>query len=399
MAEDQPTIVIFLPNFELGGAERQAYELTSRLNSRKYRLTLIALRGEGNLAEFFRSIPDLSVITLEIKNPLSTLIQLSSLLAERKVQVIHSFLDSTHFYSLLLRAIRWRLKLILSIRDSREDRAFGYTTLRSRAKERLLELFLKHSRFLASMQISNSEAGRRMFGGKRASKITVIPNGIDCEKFKPDFSARERIRNAINVPSETPLVGILANCTAYKDYPTFIRAAQIVLRDLKDVHFLSIGENRTKVGDFAKSLVEVFGVKDRFHFLGRRCDVERLLPGLDLLCSSSVTEGFSNAICEGMSCGVPCIVTDVGDSRIIVGDTGLVVRPGHPEEFATAITCILRLSARDSRELGMKARQRIVANYEVSQMVAQYERIYESLIQSSNVAANHSDCETWGNIP
>lgn len=376
-----PSVAIFVPNFRIGGAERQAYELASRLGSGNYRLALIALRGEGDLLEWFRSIPNLSVIALDSRDPLSTLIRLNSLIAEREVRVIHSFLDATHFYSLITRAIRWRLKVILSIRDAHRDRALGYATWRSRTRERILGIFLKHARFLATIQIPNSETGRRMIGGNRASRFQVIPNGIDCERFKPDPSLRDWVRNLIKVPLETPLVGIVANCTVYKDYPTFIRAAEIVSRKFNDVHFLSIGENRTKVGGLAKSLVRELGVNDRFHFLGTRSDVERLLPGLDLLCSSSVTEAFSNSICEGMSCGVPCVATDVGDSRMIVGDTGVVVPPGHPEELAAAIMRILKLDTSEARKLGMRARQRILENYEVSRMVAQYERIYESLLQ------------------
>lgn len=376
---DLPNVAIFIPNFRFGGAERQAYELASRLDRDKYRVTVIALQADGDFAEFFYSVSGLSVTVLGAKNPLSTLYLLNALLREKRVQVIHSFLDATHFYSLLVRLIRRNVKVILNIRDARRDRDFGYETSGSRMRERFLGRFLQSSRFLASYEVSNSEAGRRTNGRKHAAAIEVVPNGIDCERFKPDPSAKGEILNLIKVFGEVFLVGILANCTEYKDYPTFIRAAKIVLQQMENLHFLSFGENRMGTGDLAFRLVRELRITDHFHFLGPTKAVEKLLPGLDVLCSSSVTEAFSNSVCEGMACGVPCVVTDVGDSKTIVGDTGIVVSVDHPEELAAGIIKILRLDQREKARLSTRARQRILEKFEVSRMVSAYERIYSGL--------------------
>ena len=97
----------------------------------------------------------------------------------------------------------------------------------------------------------------------------------------------------------------------------------------------------------------------------------------DIACSSSAWgEGFSNAIGEAMASGLPCVVTDVGDSAIIVGDTGRVVPPRDPDALAAALSSLL---STDRVALGSAARRRIENNYSLGAVVSQYENFYRSL--------------------
>jgi len=105
---------------------------------------------------------------------------------------------------------------------------------------------------------------------------------------------------------------------------------------------------------------------------------------MDILCSSSVTEGFSNSICEGMSSGIPCVVTDVGDSALIVGNTGIVVPVGNPGLLANGILKLLNLSPAERKGLGIESRKRIEENFSVSRMVAETEKVFESLLKWKN---------------
>ena len=82
-----------------------------------------------------------------------------------------------------------------------------------------------------------------------------------------------------------------------------------------------------------------------------------------------------------MSCGVPCVVTDVGDSARIVGDTGIVVPPRRPDEMAGAWDQLIKMGHDRRRSLGEKARLRIVENYELGIVVRRFEEFYESLVK------------------
>jgi glycosyltransferase involved in cell wall biosynthesis len=375
-------IALFIRSFVIGGAERQVFELAKRLDRDRYEVILIALKGDGEFAASFNSLDDVTVVVLNGSNPFQIVFRLTAFLRKADVQVLHSFLTAPNAYSLISKFTVRDVSLILENRMALADPAFGNLSRYLRLKSRFLERFIKGFSLMADFAISNSEAGHTAIGANWKAPSAVVPNGIDTEKFKPDPDARHFLCRVIGVDCTRKLVGILANCNAYKDYPSFIRAAKIVADRCQDVHFISIGDDRTALAEASRKLVGELGLSPIFHFLGVRTDVEKLLPALNLLCSSSVTEAFSNAICEGMACGVPCVVTDVGDSSKIVGATGILVPPGKPEALAEGILAVLNSSLQETQRMKVAARQRIVQNFSVAQMAKKYEIVYETVLSN-----------------
>jgi glycosyltransferase involved in cell wall biosynthesis len=121
-------------------------------------------------------------------------------------------------------------------------------------------------------------------------------------------------------------------------------------------------------------------LEEHFHLLGERDDAEKITAGLDIACSVSLGEGFSNAVGEAMACGVPCVVTDVGDSAFIVGETGAVVQPRDREGLLSAWRHLLDLGRDGRAELGKAARRRIKEHFDISEIVGRYEDLYTSLM-------------------
>ena len=386
-------IALFIRNFGIGGTEQQVLELAKHLDRRKYEVVVIALRGDRELKEAFLSLPGMQVVTLEGRHALGALFRLISAIRKRQIQVLHSFLTATNIYSLFTKLFLPRVRVIIGLRDALPDFYMGYSSLKWRSKLWLLEFCLSGLSRLADLYVSNSEAGKILYERKLGVHVVVIPNGIDTDRFRPDPAAGNLLRGVLGAPPSARLVGILANCTIYKDYPTFVQAAKFIVDRIPDVHFISIGEDRTEEGAVAKGLVQQSGLMNVFHFLGTRREVSELLPGLDVLCSSSLTEGFSNAIGEAMACGVPCVVTDVGDSRRIVGDTGIVVSPGSPESLAAGVADLLNMPFADRQRLHSVARQRILQHFGVSGMTTRYEHLYESLMfrASSDVVLDQAE--------
>jgi glycosyltransferase involved in cell wall biosynthesis len=98
-----------------------------------------------------------------------------------------------------------------------------------------------------------------------------------------------------------------------------------------------------------------------------------------LASSSSYGEAFPNVLGEAMACGVPCAVTDVGDSRYIVGDTGRVITSGDMTGMAQALVDILQLPAAERLALGEAARTRVAIHFEIGHITRQYEAFYTEL--------------------
>ena len=119
--------------------------------------------------------------------------------------------------------------------------------------------------------------------------------------------------------------------------------------------------------------------------LGRRNDVARLLAAADFVVSSSAFgEGFSNALAEGMACGLPAVATAIGDARSIVGDSGLVVPARDPFALAAAIRTVASEPASARAHRGVRARARIEENFAMSRAIERYAEVYASLARSPN---------------
>ena len=119
--------------------------------------------------------------------------------------------------------------------------------------------------------------------------------------------------------------------------------------------------------------------KDNIRFLGERSDINELMLSFDILCLSSRAEGFPNVIGEAMSCGVPCVTTDVGDAKEIVGDTGWIVPPRDSILLAKYLDEALSCSFEELKNRGNEARERIVKYFSMQKAKEKYISIYHSL--------------------
>jgi glycosyltransferase involved in cell wall biosynthesis len=173
------------------------------------------------------------------------------------------------------------------------------------------------------------------------------------------------VRSELGIPAETVVVALVARLDPMKDHEGFLAA----MAGLPDLRALLIGPGTEQLRE-APNVTR----------LGRRTDVARLFAAADIVVSSSAFgEGFSNALAEGMACGLPAVATDVGDAALIVGDTGLIVPARDPQVLAGAIRALAGEGAAARAERGTKARARIVANFGMKRAVERYAELYASL--------------------
>jgi glycosyltransferase involved in cell wall biosynthesis len=118
------------------------------------------------------------------------------------------------------------------------------------------------------------------------------------------------------------------------------------------------------------------GLSGRVSLLGLRSDIPAINAALDIACSSSLSEGFPNTIGEAMATGVPCVATDVGESKMLIGNTGLAVPPRDPGAFASALLQLIESGRATRSRMGLSARSRIKNNFPLSLAAQRYELMY-----------------------
>jgi glycosyltransferase involved in cell wall biosynthesis len=155
-----------------------------------------------------------------------------------------------------------------------------------------------------------------------------------------------------------------------------LSAAARICRQYASAYFVLCGDHLDRDNDELMALIKKFNLDSHVRLLGRRDDVHRIIKALDILVSSSISEGFPNVIGEAMACGIPCAVTDAGDSARMVGETGKVVPIQDPPALAEAILALIKLGPEGRLKLGEKARARIADHYDLTQIIKAYEKFY-----------------------
>ena len=211
--------------------------------------------------------------------------------------------------------------------------------------------------------IVNSDAGRRHFAkhGYRIGRMRVIPNGIDTTRFTPRRDAGLALRREWGIDARAQLVGLVARIDPIKGHDVFLAAARRLVATHPVARFVCIGSGDPALESLLRAQATSLGLDHHVVWAGHQADVTAAYCALDVAVSASRGEGLPNAVAEAMACGVPCVVTDVGDSAALVGETGLVVPPADPESLAAAMGEMLERVPDD--RLASACRQRIIDRY------------------------------------
>jgi glycosyltransferase involved in cell wall biosynthesis len=214
--------------------------------------------------------------------------------------------------------------------------------------------------------------------GYRGDKSQVITNGFDTAQFAPSPQARAAVRAELGMRDDQFLIGLVGRFHPMKDHLNFLRAAALLSEDNGAAQFLLAGREVDNGNQTVRRLLGKWNLEGRVHLLGERADTHNLIAALDVCSlSSSYGESFPLVVGEAMACGVPCVVTNVGDAAELVGTTGIVVPPRNPEALAQAWKKLIHLGPRGRAQLGEAARERIRENFLLAPVTTQYEALWE----------------------
>jgi len=375
----RPISILFLTTgLEVGGAELMLCRLLSRIDKTRFMPSVISLRKLGPLSKKIEAL-GIPMRSLGMHpgrpNPVA-LLRLARWLREIRPDLISTWMYHADLIGGLAAKLAGGIPVVWAIRQSDLSRE-GNTWLTLQT----VKVCAAMSHWLPIRIMCNSEASRKAHAavGYPSEKMIVIPNGSDVIAFRPCPDARQSVRKELEIADEVPLIGLVGRFHPLKDHRNFVQAAAFLHRDRPDVHFLLCGNDVTWDNRHLARWIRDAGIAGRCRLLGRRYDIPRLTAALDIAASSSLGESFASVIVEAMSCGVPCVVTDVGDSAWIVGQTGRVVPPRNPRELAKSLRELVELG-RDGRDrLGRAARCRVKEHFDLPEMVARYQKLYQDV--------------------
>lgn len=374
------------------GAENMLCGIASAMDGSRFKNEVVSLTGILDLAERMQAI-GVRVRTLRMKrsvpNPLLVM-RLAQWIRESRPDVIHTWMYHANLVGALAARLAGNVPVVWgihhSVLDARVDKRRTLFVNRACA--------LLSGKFPARI-VFCSQAAKRIHEdlGYAAQKLEVIPNGFDLEQAKPDPAAHASVREELDLPANALVIGMAARFHPHKDHRNFLRAAAQLHKKMPEVHFLLCGMNVDRQNAQLAAWIEEESLRDCVHLLGARRDISRLFSAMDISTTSSLCEAFPIAIGEAMACGTPCVVTDVGDSALIVGDTGGVVPPGDPLALAQVWGRLIEAGPEMRRRLGMTARCRIQQHFALPSIVERYQAVYSELAAAPRLPApSLSEC-------
>lgn len=361
----------------IGGAETMLYKLLSRLSQEEQsQHFVLSLIKPGPYKE---KIADLgvTVLSLNMQSFLSLPAAIWSLLnTVRTIQpdVVQGWMYHGNLFASISQLVLPRtVKIVWNVRHSLYD--FSKETT---ATKWLIKFSAKISSFCDQI-LYNSSISRTQHeqAGFTSCLGKVIPNGFETDLFCPNMQFRKKIRDELKIGDTKKIITHIGRFHAAKNHLGFIRAVIPVLEKNIHAEVVMVGVNIDSNNEFLTSQIPP-ALRSRFHLLGLRRDIPEIMAASDMLAMSSDTEGFPNVIGEAMSSGLPVVTTDAGESRVVVGDVGIVVPIGDMEALSEGILSLIELDIETFEDLRYKSRQQIILNYSLDAISSQYQELYES---------------------
>lgn len=376
--------LFIVTDLAIGGAEAMLFRLLSRIDRGTFSPAVVSLKGPGPLSE---RIADLGV-PLYVFGKSRFLPGLRAITDLKRVIRIFrpDFIQGWMLHGSVAAEISSviggsRIPVLWNIRHSVKEFAASNKADSYRRSTAMMARFLGRISSWPDRIVYNSRTSAKEHerSGYDASRTVVVPNGFDCDVFRPRPECRRALRTSLGLEDDVFLIGLVARLHPVKDHDNFLRAARRLVSLGCPAHFVLIGKGTASAGMAVQ--IERLGLNGRVHTLGEQSDMPQLTAGLDVATCCSRSEAFPNAIGEAMACGVPCVTTDVGDCRELVGETGRVVPSGSPLALSDAWQELLELDPEQRRAMGEAARRRILREFSLDQIVSRYERLYAEVVR------------------
>jgi glycosyltransferase involved in cell wall biosynthesis len=370
-----------ITGLNIGGAEYMLARFARSLSDTRFEAQVLSLMSPGPVSAILEG-DGVRVETLNMKAARPSVMAFGRLrpaVRRSDCDIVHGWMYHGNMAASIGAYIDRRQPVVWSIHHSVDD------VLDEKLLTRAIigALARMSSRTAAISYCSRISADQHESLGFDPARRAVIPNGVDCDEFRPRPDARERLTAAFDIPGERMIIGNVARAHPMKNHEGFVRTLARLHQDGYDVHGLIVGDGHDNGA--ARQMARTLGIDDRLSTPGPRRDIAAFLSGLDIfLLSSAWGEAFPLSVAEAMASGVPVVVTDVGDCGWLVGSDDLVAKPRDSDTQAAIIRRILDLSHDERKALGLAGRARVAENFSIQLYTERHLQLYETALARSN---------------
>jgi glycosyltransferase involved in cell wall biosynthesis len=342
------------------------YDLVQRGDREEFNFLVCGLTRGGGVAKMLEAI-GIPVFILGRRSflDLRRFFQLLRLIRDRKVDVIHTHLFSSHLWGGAAALFFPRVRLLRTEHNMSE-----WKTPLHRGLDHLLS-------FRADSIIAVSEPVRKSLISRcriNQEKVEVIVNGLNTERLRT-AAGPEEIRRKLGIPEGGKVVVTAAALTPKKGHRYLLKAAELIAGRREDVYFILLGEGKLR-GELEEE-IRNRGLTGQVCLLGSRPDAPEIIGRADLFVLSSTREGLPISLLEAMALQRPVVVTAVGGCPELIddGQNGILVPPRDAGKLAGAIEKVLDHPQLGKR-LGTAAAATVAEGYGMDKMIESYREIY-----------------------
>lgn len=359
-------IIHLITTLDIGGAERALEKNISMTNFEKFTPLVISLSSQGRIGKSIKE-KGVQVISLNLNpifpNPKRIWTLLSTLKSFRP-HILHCWMYHSCFIASILKPLFPKSSIIWDIHNTNLDWSLNHKKTVILTKLMALLSSFSPQSIVYHSYLSKKEHERIYFNHK---KSTYIPNGFDLNYHK--LLKKEKHKSIYHI-------GFISRFHPLKDIDNFLNAVSLIANEGYQFKFICCGQGLSKDNPEWVHKLKSKNLENYILSYGIVDDLMHIYASLDILTLSSIGEAFPNVIGEAMSCGIPCVSTDSGDTKHIIGETGIIVPIQNPRELANAWIETFNWNHSTKEIKSQNARKRIESQYSIHKTIQQYEELY-----------------------
>jgi glycosyltransferase involved in cell wall biosynthesis len=219
------------------------------------------------------------------------------------------------------------------------------------------------------------------------SKHVVIAPGVDADRYKPDESMRQKVRDQLELPKDAVVATMYAPFVPESDYGTFIKAIGELIRINPNLYCVLAGRGATKGNAALSQLVGGGLLGTRTRIIGEWTDLSSLFNASDVVCSTATSDGMRLTLAISMLCGVMCAATSVGAQGEVIGGFGASVESGSVDGLTRGIRRILEMTPERRAFMAQSARRHILQNFNMARSIEKFHELYIEIVTGEAPAA------------